>query len=98
MSIALVSPPLLSLSSFVDENDTEMKLADDAPNYTHGNKALLGIAIGNIAVYLLTKLYYVFRNRQRDRKWYAMTEQQQLVYLETTKDEGNRRLDFRFAQ
>lgn len=70
---------------------------DDAPNYHRGNKTLLGIAIGNIAIYSLTKVYYVFRNKQRDRKWNAMTEREQLEYLATTKDEGNKRLDFRFA-
>lgn len=71
--------------------------ADDAPNYTRGNKTLLGIAVGNIAVYLLTKAYYLWRNKSRAAKWEAMTEEQQLEYLETTTDEGNKRLDFRFA-
>ncbi|KAF2794618.1 phthalate transporter [Melanomma pulvis-pyrius CBS 109.77] len=70
---------------------------DDAPNYPRGNRALLGIAVGNIGLYLLTKAYYVWRNKSRDSKWNAMTQQQQLEYLETTTDEGNKRLDFRFA-
>lgn len=70
---------------------------DDAPNYTRGNKALLGIAVGNVALYVLTKIYYVQRNKYRDRKWDAMSQDERLDYLETTKDEGNKRLDFRFA-
>lgn len=70
---------------------------DDAPNYPRGNKALLGIAVGNIGIYFLTKAYYVWRNKSRDNKWNTMTQQQQLEYLETTTDEGNKRLDFRFA-
>ncbi|KAF2015814.1 phthalate transporter [Aaosphaeria arxii CBS 175.79] len=70
---------------------------DDAPNYKRGNRSLLGIAIGNIGIYLLTKAYYVWRNKSRDKKWNAMTREQQLDYLENTTDEGNKRLDFRFA-
>ncbi len=50
----------------------------------------------NIVLYLFTKAYYVFRNRQRDRKWNAMSEDERLEYLATTKDQGNKRLDFRF--
>jgi hypothetical protein len=42
-------------------------------------------------------MYYVKRNAYRDRKWGAMTEDQRLDYLATTTDEGNKRLDFRFA-
>jgi hypothetical protein len=42
-------------------------------------------------------MYYVKRNAYRDRKWAAMTEDQRLDYLATTTDEGNKRLDFRFA-
>jgi hypothetical protein len=50
----------------------------------------------NIVLYILTKVYYVFRNNQRDKKWASMTEEQRLEYLATTKDKGNKRLDFRF--
>jgi len=50
-----------------------------------------------LVLYALTKLYYVKRNQYRDRKWNAMTEDQRVEYLSTTTDEGNKRLDFRFA-
>ncbi|OAL17571.1 hypothetical protein AYO22_11489 [Fonsecaea multimorphosa] len=70
---------------------------DDAPSYRRGNRVLLAVALLNIALYLLTKTYYVLRNRYRDRKWTAMTETQQLQYLSKTRDRGNKRLDFRFA-
>ncbi|KAK3643625.1 hypothetical protein LTR56_010135 [Elasticomyces elasticus] len=69
----------------------------DAPNYRKGNKALLGLAVGNIGVYALTKVYYVWRNKSRDRTWDAMSTADRVRYLETTTDEGNKRLDFRFA-
>ncbi|EXJ85179.1 hypothetical protein A1O3_05854 [Capronia epimyces CBS 606.96] len=70
---------------------------DDAPRYKRGNRVLLIVALCNIGLYLLTKAYYVFQNRQRDRRWRAMTGPQQLQYLARTKDQGNQRLDFRFA-
>jgi hypothetical protein len=69
---------------------------DDAPRYKRGNRVLLSILILNIFLYLGTKVYYVQRNKYRDRTWNAMTEDQKLDYLATT-DEGNKRLDFRFA-
>ncbi|OTB00801.1 hypothetical protein M426DRAFT_267186 [Hypoxylon sp. CI-4A] len=70
--------------------------ADDAPLYRRGNKQLLAVLVMNIVLYCLTKVYYVSRNKQRDRKWDAMTTEEKLNYLSTTKDEGNKRLDFRF--
>ncbi|KAI1495718.1 phthalate transporter [Biscogniauxia marginata] len=70
--------------------------ADDAPLYRRGNRQLLGILCMNIVIYLLVKVYYVSRNKYRDRKWNAMTAEQRLEYLSTTKDQGSRQLDFRF--
>ncbi|KAI1264539.1 MFS general substrate transporter [Xylariaceae sp. FL1019] len=68
----------------------------DAPYYHKGNKQLLAILAGNIVFYALTKLYYVWRNKQRDQKWNAMTPEEQLNYVTTTTDKGNKRLEFRF--
>ncbi len=70
---------------------------DDAPRYKRGNRVLLSICVVNMALYTLTKIYYVKRNASRDRKWNAMTEDERVHYLATTTDEGNKRLDFRFA-
>lgn len=71
-------------------------LIDDAPRYVRGNRALLGINCMNIVIYLLTKVYFMARNRYREKKWAAMSESERLDYLATTTDEGNKRLDFRF--
>ncbi|KAM3466300.1 hypothetical protein NHJ6243_001040 [Beauveria neobassiana] len=71
--------------------------ADDAPQYNRGNRALLGVVCMNIALYVLTKFYYIWRNKTRDEKWNAMTEEQRLEYLSNPPKEGNKRLDFRFA-
>ncbi|GAB1318572.1 Phthalate transporter [Madurella fahalii] len=70
--------------------------ADDAPLYRRGNRKLLAILCMNIVLYGLVKAYYVFRNRQRDKQWNAMTAEERLNYLTTTTDQGNKRLDFRF--
>jgi hypothetical protein len=69
----------------------------EAPDYSNGNRILLSLCCANLVIYSLTKVYYVMRNRTRDKVWGAMNEQQRLEYLNTTKDEGSKRLDFRFA-
>jgi hypothetical protein len=69
---------------------------DDAPNYRRGNRQLLAINVANVFLYLLVKAYYVWRNKSRAKKWDALSEEGKLNYLATTKDEGNKRLDFRF--
>lgn len=71
--------------------------ADDAPLYHRGNTQLFGIAFGSLGVILFTKGYYMWRNRSRAKIWDAMTEDERAEYRYTTKDKGNKRLDFRFA-
>lgn len=46
---------------------------------------------------IFIKFYYVHRNKTRDRIWDVMTSEEKDHYLRTTKDEGSKRLDFRFA-
>ncbi|KIM42177.1 hypothetical protein M413DRAFT_18580 [Hebeloma cylindrosporum] len=71
---------------------------DDAPLYRRGNSYLIGICLFNVLIlYPGTKAYYVWRNRQKAKVWDAMTSEQKSEYFATTKDLGNRRLDFRFA-
>ncbi|KAL4861964.1 hypothetical protein BDV12DRAFT_203473 [Aspergillus spectabilis] len=69
---------------------------DDKPYYHRGNGQLIAINIATIAAYALSKAYYVARNRWKRRHWDAMSEQQKVEYLETTTDQGNKRLDFLF--
>ncbi|KAG2104391.1 allantoate permease [Suillus discolor] len=76
----------------------QIYVASDAPRYRHGNEILIVICCINICIlYPGTKAYYMWRNRQRAKIWDAMTTEERAHYLSTTKDVGNRRLDFRFA-
>jgi len=62
-----------------------------------GNKILLGICCFNIVLFYLVKAYYVRRNKKRDAVWNAMSVEEQEDYIASTKDQGAKRLDFRFA-
>ncbi|RPA81603.1 major facilitator superfamily transporter [Ascobolus immersus RN42] len=70
---------------------------DDSPLYKRGNKILLGINVFNVFLLFGVKYYYVKRNESRDKRWNAMTREEQEIYITTTKDEGSKRLDFRFV-
>ncbi|KAI3406499.2 hypothetical protein KGF56_000631 [Candida oxycetoniae] len=69
---------------------------DDQPLYKRGNMQLFVITFILIPILLLTKWYYVWKNKRRDKIWNAMTEDEKNDYRQNTKDEGNKRLDFRF--
>lgn len=70
---------------------------DDAPLYRRGNRVLFAIAWVSFALLILTKIYYVWRNKSRDKIWDSYTAEEKHNYRATTKDKGNKRLDFRFA-
>ncbi|OJK01736.1 hypothetical protein ASPACDRAFT_51496 [Aspergillus aculeatus ATCC 16872] len=69
---------------------------DDKPYYHRGDGQLIAINVATIVVYVLAKVYYAKRNQWKQDKWAAMTDEQKADYLENTKDEGNKRLDFFF--
>lgn len=75
---------------------TQIYRTDDAPLYHRGNTNLFWISVGTIPVIALTKVYYVWRNKQRDRIWSSFTEEEKIDYTLNTTDKGNKRLDFRF--
>jgi hypothetical protein len=70
---------------------------DDKPYYRRGNKVLIAICAWNFVVFIGAKLYYVNVNKKRESVWESMNKEEKETYLETTKDQGNKRLDFRFA-
>ncbi|KAI0095222.1 major facilitator superfamily domain-containing protein [Irpex rosettiformis] len=71
--------------------------SDDKPLYKRGNQTLIGITVMNIVLYGLTWVFYRTINKRRDRIWSEMTTEEQQEYLDTTKDKGNQRLNFRFS-
>ncbi|KAI2624529.1 MFS general substrate transporter [Xylaria nigripes] len=70
---------------------------DDKPLYRRGNSVLFAINVLAIVLFGLTKLYYVWRNKQRDRIWNSMTEEERKNYVADTSIVGSKRLDFRFS-
>ncbi|CAO3579366.1 unnamed protein product [Absidia cylindrospora] len=68
----------------------------DAPRYHRGNWILAGISIACAILLIFQHFRYKYTNQSRERKWNAMTEDEQKNYLATTKDQGSDRLDFRF--
>ncbi|KAL4739495.1 major facilitator superfamily domain-containing protein [Aspergillus similis] len=70
---------------------------DDKPYYRRGNKVLLALVAWNVVMTVFIKCYYIWRNKSRDRIWNAMSSEEKDNYLRTTKDQGNKRMDFRFA-
>ncbi|KAI1822577.1 MFS general substrate transporter [Xylaria intraflava] len=70
---------------------------DDKPLYKRGNSVLFAINLLALVLFVLTKLYYVEKNRRRDKIWNAMTEEERSDYIANTTLVGSRRLDFRFA-
>ncbi|TVY44236.1 putative transporter [Lachnellula occidentalis] len=70
---------------------------DDKPLYHRGNKQLIAINVACIAANAAAKVYYTYRNKSNRAKWTAMTKSEQQDYLDTTKDQGNKRLDFVFT-
>ncbi|EGV66725.1 MFS general substrate transporter [Yamadazyma tenuis ATCC 10573] len=70
--------------------------ADDAPYYKRGNRVLIGIAAMNIVLFILTKLYYIWRNKTKREKWNSFTEEEKEDYLAKHHDDGNKRLDYLF--
>jgi archaellum biogenesis protein FlaJ (TadC family) len=54
---------------------TQIYVAKDAPLYKTGNHRLLYINILSLFLFFFAKGYYVFRNKQRDKKWNALTKE-----------------------
>jgi hypothetical protein len=72
--------------------------ADDKPLYRTGNKVLIAITCYNMVLFVGAKLFYVWRNNIRDKRWRSMSQEERETYLATTTDTGNKLLTFRFAE
>ncbi|PPQ79901.1 hypothetical protein CVT25_002957 [Psilocybe cyanescens] len=71
--------------------------ADDKPLYKRGNRDLIAICCMNICLYIGNFFFYRTLNARRERTWKSWSPKEQQEYLENTEDEGNQRMDFRFA-
>jgi hypothetical protein len=69
---------------------------DDKPLYHRGNDVLIALNFLSLLLLGFAKGYYVWKNKIRAKKWDAMSADERAHYLDTTTDEGNKRLDFRF--
>ncbi|KAI5949006.1 hypothetical protein KGF57_005007 [Candida theae] len=83
----------VQLSSIIGNN---VYRDDDKPLYKRGNMQLFVISLILIPILILAKGYYIWRNKSKDKIWNAMSEEERQTYRETTTDEANKRLDFRF--
>lgn len=70
--------------------------SDDKPLYRRGNKQLIALNIATIVLYAVAKAYYVRRNQWKKARWEKLSPDEKAAYLETTTDQGNKRLDFMF--
>ena len=69
----------------------------DKPYYAKGNSALLAVAAFTIVQCVATKMYYLWRNRQKSRAWSRLSYEERIEYTKHTQDLGSRRLDARFV-
>ena len=76
---------------------THVYTDDDQPYYRKGNTALAVISGLSILLCWATKVYYISRNRWKDRRWKQLTPEQQTDYSVHSAEFGPRRLDTRFV-
>ncbi|KAM0745698.1 major facilitator superfamily transporter [Meredithblackwellia eburnea MCA 4105] len=72
---------------------------DDKPRYHRGNKVLISICCGSLAVFLIQRFYLAYLNKQKLKVWNGMTEEERIVYqgdLTAREADGNKRVDFLF--
>ncbi|GKZ40960.1 hypothetical protein AbraIFM66951_006500 [Aspergillus brasiliensis] len=73
--------------------------SSDSPYYYTGNKVLIALCVLSLVVFVAQREFLRHLNRQKERKWQAMTPEERVLYQsdrDTREREGNKRLDFRF--
>lgn len=74
--------------------------AYDAPYYKQGNKVLVSICALALAAFVVQRQVLVHLNRKKEQRWSVMSPEERVAYQNDVKareEDGNRRLDFRFA-
>ncbi|GKZ39931.1 hypothetical protein AbraIFM66950_001652 [Aspergillus brasiliensis] len=73
--------------------------SSDSPYYYTGNKVLIALCVLSLVVFVAQREFLRHLNRQKERKWQAMTPEERVLYQsdrDAREREGNKRLDFRF--
>lgn len=76
---------------------TQIYRQGDRPYYHKGTYALIALSAWSIVQCWLTKLYYAWRNRQKEAEWSKLTSDEKIEYTITTHTVGASRLDARFV-
>ncbi|KAJ5594435.1 uncharacterized protein N7459_000643 [Penicillium hispanicum] len=70
--------------------------ANDKPYYRTGNKVLIAMAVYSGALFIVAKVYYMWRNKKNAAIWDSMNDQEKERYVAENGHLGNKRVDFRF--
>ena len=92
VSSALVNI-FLQISAIVSAN---IYRKDDAPAYKRGNVDLIGISFGALGACVISRMYFVLRNKFKENKWKELTIEERKEYIDDCPDVANKTLDFRF--
>ncbi|KAI9304489.1 major facilitator superfamily domain-containing protein [Cunninghamella echinulata] len=68
----------------------------DAPRYHTGNWINIALTLITTFLFLFQHFRYKLTNKYREKKWNALSDKEKKQYIETTKDLGSNRLDYRF--
>jgi hypothetical protein len=72
----------------------------DGPYYKQGNKVLVSICALSLITFIIQRQFLVRLNKKKQQKWEQMTSEEKAVYqadVISREQDGNKRLDFRFA-
>ncbi|OAK93412.1 MFS general substrate transporter [Phaeosphaeriaceae sp. SRC1lsM3a] len=72
----------------------------DGPYYKQGNKILVSICALSLVTFIVQRQVLVHLNKKKQQKWEQMTSEEKAVYqadVIAREQDGNKRLDFRFA-
>ncbi|KAE8824196.1 hypothetical protein HRS9139_09378 [Pyrenophora teres f. teres] len=72
----------------------------DGPYYKQGNSVLVAICALSLITFLVQRQVLIRLNKKKQEKWEQMTSEEKAVYQAdgaARKEEGNKRLDFRFT-
>lgn len=72
----------------------------DGPYYKQGNKILVSICALSLVTFIVQRQVLVYLNKKKQQKWEQMTSEEKAVYqadVIAREQDGNKRLDFRFA-